>query len=68
MTSVLVSPSGPPWVISQITSKRRSDHTVMSRVSRATEGRMVGQVTARKMLSRSAPSITAASRSSDGTP
>ncbi|MCY1245012.1 hypothetical protein D9M72_581220 [compost metagenome] len=49
-------------------SKRRSDQMVENSASSATDGRMVGHTTALNTLRRSAPSITAASRSSEGTP
>src|SRR6218665_2712548 len=68
ITRVLVEPIGPPCVISQIRSKRRRDQMLRNSASSATEGCMVGQTTARNTLSRCAPSITAASRSSEETP
>ena len=68
ITKVLVAPMGPPCVSSQIRSKRRNDQMVENSVSKVTDGLMVGQTTALNTLRLSAPSMTAASRSSWGTP
>jgi hypothetical protein len=67
MTRVRVVPSGPPRVISQISSNRRSDQMVMSSATSPTVGLMTCQVTTRKTHQRLAPSISAASVSSAGT-
>lgn len=67
MTSVSVAPTGPPLVINQISSNRRSDQIVISRASRPTVGLMTCQVTARKVAHRPAPSTVAASLRSCGT-
>jgi hypothetical protein len=67
MTRVSVAPTGPPLVMSQMSSNLRSDQMVMSRARSPTAGLMTCQVTARKVHHRPAPSTLAASVRSWGT-
>jgi len=67
MLSDLVLSSGPPLVITQMTSKTFTASIVRKTQAIVSGGRMTGRVTERKRAKGPAPSISAASRRSRGT-